>query len=243
MNLACRFCKDFSGKNVVRVLGIIPARAGSVRLPDKNKLSLGGLPLIQHTISQASNSQVFENILVSTDDEDIKNICPPTVLTPWLRPAELSQADSSSVDVVLHALCWYEETVGEVDAVMLLQPTSPFRTIKSITEAVEIFEQNPSLPVVSVSKFKVQDSWIMNIGESGLIFPEITKSDKHQNAKTRFVLTGSIYLCPVSLLKKERALVHEKNVPLIIESFKENLDIDTQDDFDLAQTLITKHGA
>ena len=120
----------------LRLLAIVPARGGSKRLPRKNVLLLGGKPLIAWTIDAARDSGCFVDVLVSTDDAEIADRARAHgALVPWLRPPEFATDTARSIDVVLHALDWYERERGAVAGMMLLQPTSPFRTAGKIGRA------------------------------------------------------------------------------------------------------------
>lgn len=99
------------------VLAVITARAGSKRLPGKNKRIIAGKPLFQWTVAHAKASKLITDIVMTSDDEEILSLCGVRTIK---RPAELSQDDSPSVDAVLHAL-------DDSDYVVLLQPTSPMR--------------------------------------------------------------------------------------------------------------------
>ncbi len=127
----------------MRILAVIPARGGSKRLPRKNIRPLGGIPLIFWSINAAKGISEICDILVSTDDPEIAEVTKNTgALVPWLRPRELATDTAQSVDVCLHALEWYEKEKGKVDGLMLLQPTSPFRTRGSILRGIELFDKN-----------------------------------------------------------------------------------------------------
>ena len=117
----------------MNLLAIIPARGGSKRLPRKNIRPLGGKPLIEWSIDICSGNKSICDILVSTDDVEIQEIAKNSgALVPWLRPNHLSTDETSSIEVALHALDWYEDKNGSVDGVILLQPTSPFRNKDTI---------------------------------------------------------------------------------------------------------------
>ena len=96
-----------------RLLAIVPARGGSKRLPRKNLLPMGGKPLIAWTLDAAVQSGCFVDVLVSTDDAEIAEAAlSHGALVPWLRPAEFATDTARSIDVVLHALDWYEREIG-----------------------------------------------------------------------------------------------------------------------------------
>ena len=138
----------------MKPLVIIPARGGSKGVPKKNIKILGGKPLINYTIEAAK--AVFEDqfIYVSTDDIEIKNIVEQTGLkVPFLRPAELATDTAGTYEVLLHALNYYENLEYFPDTIILLQPTSPFRTAEHIKEAIKLYTPEIDM-VVSVKETK-----------------------------------------------------------------------------------------
>lgn len=109
-------------------MAVIPARGGSKRLPGKNIRILGNKPLIAWSIDVVKGIPEICDVLVSTEDEKIAEIAKEfNAFVPWLRPIELATDTATSIEVILHALDWYEREKQEVDGVILLQPTSPFR--------------------------------------------------------------------------------------------------------------------
>jgi N-acylneuraminate cytidylyltransferase len=120
----------------MKILGIIPARGGSKGVPGKNSKMLAGKPLIIHTIEAALHSRLSKTV-VSTDDENIVTIAKYAgVEVPFIRPAEISGDIAKSIDVALHALSEMEK-IDECryDAIMLLQPTTPFKTAEVVFHA------------------------------------------------------------------------------------------------------------
>ena len=127
----------------MRILAFITARGGSKRLPGKNIRSLGGNPLIVWSIEVAKDISDICDILVSTDDSAIAETAKDAgALVPWLRPEELATDTAKSADVCLHGLEWYESEKGRVDGLLLLQPTSPFRTRETVLRGIELFRKN-----------------------------------------------------------------------------------------------------
>jgi CMP-N-acetylneuraminic acid synthetase len=127
----------------MKILALITARGGSKRLPGKNIKLLGSKPLILWSIDVAKNNLDICDILVSTDNPAIAEISREAgAKVPWLRPSELATDNASSVDVALHALDWYEASKGSVDGILLLQPTSPFRTPETVPRGIELFRIN-----------------------------------------------------------------------------------------------------
>jgi CMP-N,N'-diacetyllegionaminic acid synthase len=143
----------------MRILALIPARGRSKRLPGKNIRVLGDKPLIVWSIDVAKDIPEICDILVSTDDSAIASICTDAgALVPWLRPADLATDTASSVDVVLHALDWYETQKGKVDGILLLQPTSPFRTKETMHKGIELFQSKHQCSVLPSSTTRTSPS-------------------------------------------------------------------------------------
>ena len=154
----------------MRVLALVAARGGSKRLPGKNARNLGGKPLLEWSIDAAMGIPDICDVLVSTDDREIADIAQLAGgLVPWLRPGDLSTDTSSSIDVALHALNWYENANGHVDGLMLLQPTSPFRSKATIKQAIELFLDNDRRSVVGVSPVASYPAWCYRIEENVML--------------------------------------------------------------------------
>lgn len=136
----------------MKILALILGRGGSKRLPGKNIRLLGGKPLIVWSIDVAKYIPEICDILVSTDDPAIQAVSKESeALVPWLRPADLATDTSSSVDAALHALDWYEAENGAVDGILLLQPTSPFRTKETVRRGLALFKKNNHKTVLGIS--------------------------------------------------------------------------------------------
>ena len=114
-------------------LAIIPARSGSERLPDKNKLNLCGKPLISWTIEAAKRSKYIDKIAVTSDDSEILKIAKKSSVEIIVRPYELVSNSATSVDVIKHSL----ESLDTYEYVILLQPTSPLRNYQHIDESIK----------------------------------------------------------------------------------------------------------
>ena len=222
-----------------RLLAIVPARGGSKRLPRKNVLPLGGKPLIAWTIDTAQESGCFVDILVSTDDEDIAQTARERgALVPWLRPAELATDTARSIDVVLHALDWYERERGEVAGIMLLQPTSPFRSANTIRAAARKFsDHDAGVPVVSISPATTHPAWTFSLDGSrmqpfcGWDFLKL----RSQDLSAVYTLNGAVYLSTPSRLRKTESFFDEDMHALVMPDGIESQDIDTPEDWERAK--------
>lgn len=225
----------------MRILAVIPARAGSKRLPGKNIRELGGKPLIVWSIEVAGAVPEVCDILVSTDAPSIAAVCAAAgAMVPWLRPSELASDTAASIDVVLHALNWYEAEHGAVDGVLLLQPTSPFRRIASVRQGVELFARHGGQGVLGVSPSPAHPLWMFKL-ENGHLLPYLDPSGlgtRSQDLPPAYVVNGAFYLSSPAQLRAQRSFIGATTVPLMIDSPEEALDIDTAWDWTLAETVL-----
>ena len=136
-----------------KILALITARKNSKRLPKKNLKKIGNKTLVEWSISSVENIREIVDIFVTTDDLNILKISKKNgAISPWLRPKRLSKDNTSSEDTVMHALKWYEKKVCKPDGLLLLQPTTPFRSKANIKKAIKFFKKNKSKPIIAVSK-------------------------------------------------------------------------------------------
>jgi CMP-N,N'-diacetyllegionaminic acid synthase len=220
----------------MRVLGLIPARGGSKSIPRKNLVDLGGVPLIQWTIQAALGSNL-ERVVVSTDDDEIAEISQSLgAEVPFKRPAELSSDQTLSIDVVLHALDVLEE---DFDAVMMLQPTSPFRTSIDIESAIKIIEDASS--VISVVPVEGTHPARMKFVEDGVLidppFAETIENMPRQELRPMYIRNGAIYLTRVSDLR-HRTFKGALSRALIMPK-ERSINIDTGFDLALARVALS----
>lgn len=120
-------------------VAIIPARGGSKRIPRKNVREFAGKPLIAYSILAAKNSNLFDHIIVSTDDEQIRDIANQYgAETPFVRPLELANDHATTVPVINHAVGWVQQHMGKVDHACCIYATAPFIQTKALSESYEI---------------------------------------------------------------------------------------------------------
>lgn len=223
-----------------KVLCLIPARGGSKRFPGKNIKLLGGLPLIAWTIRAVLSSRACAAVVVSTDDVKIARIAKQFGATiPALRPDNLATDTATSVDVAIHELDAYEVKHGEVDALMLLQPTSPFRSADTIGKAMALYELHGGRPVVSVSPAVANPAWCFHVEREALvpIFSDERSKRCAQDLKPIYELNGAMYVVSPETLRKKRTFITEESCPLIIDDPAESLDIDTEWDWMIAEAI------
>ncbi len=216
------------------------ARAGSKRVPGKNLRRLAGRPLVQWTLDATRGISSLCDTLVSTDDPLVAEIGRANgALVPWMRPAHLAEDDSSAVDVVLHALDWYETERGRVDGVLLLQPTSPFRSKTSVERGIAAFESHAHRTVLGVSPAESHPMHCLRL-ENGLLqpfIPSVNWRARTQDLPSAFVLNGAFYLITPDRLRSHRSFFSGELVPLLFDDPAEAVDIDTEADWQLAARL------
>ena len=219
----------------MKILILILARGGSKRLPNKNILKLGKKHLINWSIDFAKKIPFVCDILVSTDSKKIGLIAKKRgALVPWMRSKKLSLDISKSYPAALHAINWYENKIKKVDGVMFLQPTSPFRRLKTINKCISIFKKNKSNSVMSVAKSK------HNSNTHYILTKKKYKTLKKLFNKTENIYrnNGSFFLTSPSEIRKNKSFFSNNTYPVICRTIIESIDIDTKDDWNIARKLV-----
>ncbi|CAJ53609.1 acylneuraminate cytidylyltransferase family protein [Haloquadratum walsbyi] len=153
-----------------KILGVIPARSGSTRVENKNIREVGGEPLIAHAINHADESELIDVAVVSTDDNEIREVARKYGgFAPFKRPEELATEDASINPVVSHALNWFKNKGKEFDIVCLIHATTPLRKPKDIDECLKMLINEGAKSVVSVSEFINPPQWSVEKGENGYL--------------------------------------------------------------------------
>ncbi len=224
------------------LLIIIPARGGSKGIPKKNIKQLNGKPLIYYSIDVARGIATDENICVTTDDDEIIQ-CVQTygLKVPFKRPKELATDCSGSNEVLIHALNFYEKKGKKVDCILLLQPTSPFREVQFLKEAMELYQPDIDM-VVSVKESSVNPYYnCFEENENG--FLSISKGngtiERRQDAPKVYEFNGSIYVINPSSLKN-KGLSHFSKIKKYVMDDLHSIDIDTIFDWEIAELIIKK---
>lgn len=228
------------------ILGLIPARAGSVGVPGKNIRPLAGRPLIAYTV-EAARASGIDRVVVSTDSEDIAAIAVAAgAERPFLRPPELATGTALAAGVVRHALDHFRTHEGWTpDAVFYLQPTSPFRTATDIDRAVAMLTASPSSDSVC-SVAPVRDhpafAWVERDGRMARAFPDVRRPERRQDLSPVFAENNAIMLSRTAYLlgdsRDDLSVINIDNfVPFYIDGLLA-VDIDTETDFGFADFLM-----
>lgn len=222
-------------------LVIIPARGGSKGVPGKNIKILGGKPLIHYAINEALKLFPAENILVSTDSDEIKTVSEECgIKVPFIRPSELATDTSSSYDVILHAVNFAQANGLEFDKVILLQPTSPFRTAKHIQEAMDLYTDNLDM-VVSVKESEANPYYSLFEENSDGLLDKSKNGEftRRQDCPSVYEYNGAVYVINLKSLK-ENTLSQFQSVKKYVMSETDSLDIDTKLDWIVAETVMNQ---
>jgi N-acylneuraminate cytidylyltransferase len=221
-------------------LVVIPARGGSKGVPGKNIKLLNGKPLIHYTIEAARAIFSDDEIIVSTESEEIRAVAEETGLNiPFLRPAELATDYSTSQEVLLHALEHFEKEHGLPQNVILLQPTSPFRTAAHIKEALQLKKDETEM-IVSVFETKANPYFVLREEDkAGWLVPSKKGSfTRRQDAPKVYELNGAIYIINPTALKN-KPIAEFTNVQKYVMDEHSSHDIDTPLDWKIAEILAT----
>lgn len=224
----------------MRPIVIIPARGGSKGLVDKNILPLNGVPLIHYTIHAARKVFSDEIIFVSTDSEKIQAVAEQTgISVPFLRPAELASDTASSIDVLFHVLNTVENNGYSPDTIILLQPTSPFRTESHIRGAMEIYDDKVDM-VVSVTESHSNPYYGMFEDNADGFLVKVKEGNytRRQDCPKVWQYNGAIYIIRVNSLREYGHLSFPK-IRRYEMPQQESIDIDTITDFLFAEFLVT----
>lgn len=222
-------------------LGIIPARSGSKRVPGKNVRLVGGMPLIAHTIRAAAGSKKVGRTVVSTDSEQIATIAREWGGdVPFLRPADISGDTSAPIDAILHAVGIVEAGGNRVDAIVLLQPTSPMRTAADIDTALDIFESSGADTVTAVCKSREHPYYAWRLDQTGItpFFSMKEMTLGRSELPDAVVENGSIFIVRRQVLD-HRTLYGQIVVPYAMD-WRSSVDIDTAEDMLLAEMYLNE---
>lgn len=232
-----------------KTLCIIPARGGSKGIPRKNIRLLAGKPLIAYTIETAKKCPSIVKIIVTTDDPEIAEVASRYgAEVPFLRPKELAEDNTPIIPVLRHAISFLEQRGEQYDIIVLLEPTSPLRTVDDVEQAIQKLAEGNADTVVGVSPFEVDFSDIM-VPETGYIQPFIEQKEvtfRRQHTKDLIQLNGLVYAAT-------REIIMNPNT-VILNPFGDNrirtkyvtipksrcLEIDEQLDFEFAEFVIRR---
>lgn len=218
----------------MKTIAIIPARGNSKRLPNKNIKFLAGIPLLVHSINYAKQYGFIDAIYVTTDSKDIKKIALQHGALVIDRPKELSGDLEPTVTALKHVL---ESIDDAVENVVLLQPTNPLRPKHLLTEAFQLFKEKGCDSLFTVTRNHQKFGTIK--GDEFNPF-NYKIGQRSQDLEPLYFENGLLYITKSKdILNNE--IITSKAFPLIINHPFALVDIDTQEDFDLAEFMLKKY--
>lgn len=226
----------------MKYLVVIPARGGSKGIPHKNIKPLGGKPLIYYSIDVARQFTTDENICVTTDDAEIISLVEQHGLkVPFVRPAELATDTCGSSEVIQHAYLFFADKGVKYDAIVLLQPTSPFRKVEFIKEAVALYDD--SIDMVTSVRPAACNPYYDGFEENAEGLLQISKGDgtiaRRQDAPKVWQQNGSIYVInPKSLIEKGMGGFTKIKKYAMPELY--SIDIDNPFDWEVAELVLSE---
>lgn len=223
----------------MKYLAVIPARSGSKGLKDKNIKILNGKPLMAYTIQAALATEIFEEVMVSTDSAHYADVaCKYGAKVPFLRTEELSGDSISSWDVVKQVLQDYKNIGKTFDKCVLLQPTSPLRTSDDIINAIRLYQEKNAETVVSICETEHPAQWCFTL-EDGNSMVNFSKSPYRNMRRQEFPKTyhenGAIYIVDAKKIIEQNYDIYQNNCFAYIMSREASMDIDNQEDFNKAE--------
>lgn len=226
-----------------RVLAWIPARGGSKGIKDKNIRELCGKPLIAYTIEAAKNSKYVDKVMVSTDSERIAEIAKEGgAWVPSLRPADLAEDYSKTIDAILHTLKLLESMNERFDIFCLLQPTSPLRDVNDLDSAIKTFVAHDERGLVTVSSCETNPVLIRTIGEDGELerLLPVGSTVRRQDMPRYYRVNGSIYINRTDEITKDTSF-NDNPIPYVVDD-SHGLDIDEPVDLVIAEYMLKEMG-
>lgn len=220
----------------MKSLCIIPARGGSKRIPRKNIKPFLGKPIMAYSIDAALKAGIFDEVMVSTDDEEFAEVAKRFgASVPFLRSEATSNDYATTVDVLIEVVKMYRQQGKEFDTVCCLYSTAPFVTAERLKEASEkLSEQVDGCFTVVEYSYPIQRS--LRINESGIIemrYPEHLKS-RTQDLEKTYHDAGQFYFMKTAAMENEKTVWCKRTEPLILSEL-EVQDLDTLTDWQLAE--------
>lgn len=223
-----------------RIIAIIPARGGSKGVPRKNLRKVNGKSLLSLTIETAKLSEYIDRIVVSSEDQEIITEARQIGAdVPFVRPSNLAQDDTPGIEPILHGL----ESLPGYDYVIVLQVTSPLRTVNDIDHALQFCLKNQAKACVSVTETETHPYWTFSLRGDHTLHPLLDGEIPHrrQDLPPIYSLNGCIYIAEVDWLKRSKTFLSRETIGYIMPN-ERSLDMDTELDFIYLETYLKMNG-
>lgn len=214
------------------VLAIIPARGGSKGVPRKNIRQVAGKPLIAWTIEEAKKSKYIDRLILSSDDDEIIEVAKNWGCeVPFVRPGELARDETPGIAPVLHAM----DMLPDFEAVVLLQTTSPLRSVADIDGCIEQWSAGGANACVTVSEAGQSPYWMYTLAEGGAMQALIRTGQpfaRRQDLPKAYSLNGAVYVAKSAWLRRHKTFIGDGTLGFIMPQ-ERSLDIDTELDLQI----------
>ena len=217
-------------------IAVIPARSGSKRIPKKNIKLFSGFPIMYWSILAARKSNLFDRIIVSTDDSFFRSVALEFgAEVPFIRPKYLSDDYTNTVDVVKHAISTLDNKNDDIDIVGCIYPCAPFIQVEDLLKASNLVNNNPDKFCYPITAYThpIERSLIRSRhGELTLKYPEFENA-RTQDFDKLFYDSGQFYIAKKNVWSDSNAM-HSNAIGLVIPNWRV-VDIDTEEDFNRAE--------
>jgi len=226
-----------------RLCALVPARGGSKGISRKNLYELAGISLVERSVRLARRCARVDQVFVSTEDAEIMSLA--TLLdaaTPRPRPIELASDCARTIDVVRNLV--EEEVLSNDDCILLLQPTTPLRTLADLEAACELLEEHweDADAVISLCAVDGPHPYKAQVIREGLLRPLINGQDSsvsRQSLPTAYLPNGAIYLAKIHVLLEEDTFLPERSLPLLMPATA-SINLDGLLDLLLLEAVVSK---
>ena len=216
------------------VLALIPARGGSKEIKRKNIKLISGKPLINWTIETAKKAECIDRLIVSTDDEEISEIAKKSgAEVPFMRPKEISEDNTPGIEPALHTI----KQIPNFEWLLLLQPTSPLRSVEDIDGIFNFCIKNNCPSAVSVCEVNKHPYHMYHMNKSFNLKPFIKDRPKlsaRQDFSPLYITNGALYLAKVDWLLKNKNFIGLETLGFTMP-LSRSIDIDTMYDWNIAE--------
>jgi len=219
---------------IKKTIALLPARGGSKRIPNKNIKDFDGIPLIVHSINYARlHSDIIDDIYVSTDNQEIKDIAIKNGAKVIDRPKNISGDFEPMITTIQHLLT----VVDGVETIILLQPTNPLRPKALLKKAYNTFMKSGCDSLITVSK---TDKKLGKIIDDKYVPYTYKMGQRSQDIEPLYFENGLLYII-LSSLVLENKILGNNNTPLVVDHPYASVDIDIEEDFNFAEYIIKNY--
>jgi len=222
-----------------KIIAVIPARGGSKRIPYKNIRNFHGKPIIAWSIMAAKESEIFDDIIVSTDSKSIAKIAKKYgAITPFIRPDSISDDFTGTNDVIKHAAKWYIENVGDIDYICGIYPTAPFLTSSVLVDGFHrLVNSNAAFVFSAVGySYPIQRAFLISKNDRVQMLNKENISKRSQDLEKSYHDAGQFYWGLTSSFINNLNLYSDESIPMILPAHLAH-DIDDEEDWKYAEML------